>query len=484
MASSPRVSHVLLVLALWSVGCTSLPPPAGSGLPPRETLAPEGSHPRRSTLPIVRVMGPGGGAGTWRPGPRGGTSSLQAVQRALEEVSNSLSRTTPVLARLEADPNGLVYEIREIFSSFIEDAVQERQWVSRMRDEAQRIVQTASEVEDPDLQQALLRLAGPRLEAALCGAQLLAAWVDFLQLVKAVLPWCPPYSLEHLFRQTAGMHKKLTPAMAALASLEPERLDDTASALPELLGTLNHEFESIREGVVLAQRTGEQIQQVRQLVEGLTLGLAVGMVLPPGASAAPVALGAGVVMGSEGAVVGSQVVISAEWAEAMRQLVQAGVIVAPVVGAAVQMHAGQVLMSQSGSDLPKGVREALGEGPEVRGMRQTGRAGAGMSESPRHHVLPREYREWFEQRGFTGEMDIDQFCVEMEQAKHEAIHGGGNWSLGRQWPGEWNRMIMKALREAETEAGRVLTRSEILNIVAERMQDYGLTLDFVPWRGP
>ncbi len=80
-------------------------------------------------------------------------------------------------------------------------------------------------------------------------------------------------------------------------------------------------------------------------------------------------------------------------------------------------------------------------------MRVTGRAGAGMAEPPQHHVLPREFREWFEKRGFTGEMSIDQFCVRMEQARHEAIHGGGNWRLGRIWPGEWNRMIMKALRE-------------------------------------
>jgi hypothetical protein len=120
-----------------------------------------------------------------------------------------------------------------------------------------------------------------------------------------------------------------------------------------------------------------------------------------------------------------------------------------------------------GGALPQAhVREALGDGPEVRGMRVTGRAGAGMAEPPRYHVLPREFREWFEKRGFTGEMSIDQFCVSLEQAGHQAIHGGGNWRLGRQWPGEWNRMIMKALQKAETQAGRMLTPSEILKVVA------------------
>src|SRR6185312_9313986 len=100
-----------------------------------------------------------------------------------------------------------------------------------------------------------------------------------------------------------------------------------------------------------------------------------------------------------------------------------------------------------------------------RAMRETGKAGAGMARPPRHHVLPDELREWFEKRGFKGAMDIDHFCVELEQADHQAIHGGGNWRLGRTWPGEWNRMIMDALQKAESEAGRMLTRTEILNIV-------------------
>ena len=106
-----------------------------------------------------------------------------------------------------------------------------------------------------------------------------------------------------------------------------------------------------------------------------------------------------------------------------------------------------------------------------------------MGGSPKHHVLPREHRKWFEERGFTGEMSIDHFRVKLEQAGHQAIHGGGNWRLGRLWPGEWNRMIMEALREAEVEAGRMLTRSEILRIVAHRMRSYDIPMSFIPWRG-
>ncbi|MGZ3459145.1 MAG: DUF2380 domain-containing protein, partial [Archangium sp.] len=168
--------------------------------------------------------------------------------------------------------------------------------------------------------------------------------------------------------------------------------------------------------------------------------------------------------------------------EMMRHLVRAGVLSLPVVSAAVRIQAGQVMLAQAHGELPQGVREALGDGPEVRAMRVTGKAGAGMANPPQHHVMPKEFREWFEQRGFTGEMDIDEFCVELEQAHHEAIHGGGNWRLGRTWPDEWNQMIMRVLRQAESKAGRMLTPNAILKLVAREMRRYKIPMNFVPGR--
>jgi hypothetical protein len=221
---------------------------------------------------------------------------------------------------------------------------------------------------------------------------------------------------------------------------------------------------------------------VAQLVELLTLVSAMKLALPRLPPAAPATLGTGLVVGSGGLMLGSQVVVSAEWVERMRRLVQAGVLSASTVNAAVRIHAG--MTAQASGDLPEGVREALGEGPEVSGMHVTGRAGAGMDELPKHHVLPREHREWFEKRGFTGDMDIDQFCVRMERAQHEAIHGGGDWRLGRTWPDEWNQMIMRVLREAEHLKGRMLTRDAILKLVAERMKQYDIPMNFTLGRGP
>jgi len=220
-----------------------------------------------------------------------------------------------------------------------------------------------------------------------------------------------------------------------------------------------------------------------QLVDMLTLVSALKISLPRLPPAAPATLGVGLVMGSGGVMAGSQLVVSAEWVEMIRNLVKAGVISIPAVIAAVRIHGGQVMMAQARGELPEGLRDALGDSPEVRGMKVTGKAGAGMSESPKYHVMPKEHRTWFEERGFKGDMDIDKFCVRLERAHHEAIHGGRNWELGRMWPGEWNRMIMDALQRAERRTGEMLTRNEILNIVAERMKRYDIPMNFTSGRG-
>jgi hypothetical protein len=105
----------------------------------------------------------------------------------------------------------------------------------------------------------------------------------------------------------------------------------------------------------------------------------------------------------------------------------------------------------------------------------------GLVRKPRHHVYPQEHRTWFEARGFTGSQNIDRFTVEMEEAEHQAIHGGGNWRLGRTWPGEWNRMIMAELENAETTKGSQLTFREIWTIVTRQMRVYGISQNFVPY---
>ena len=90
------------------------------------------------------------------------------------------------------------------------------------------LADAASEVEDPDMQLALLRMTGPRLEAAMLGSLLLAVWLDFLHLADAVLQQCPFYSVETLFADMDRVQKMLEPSMTALSSLEPGQVEAAA----------------------------------------------------------------------------------------------------------------------------------------------------------------------------------------------------------------------------------------------------------------
>jgi hypothetical protein len=301
-------------------------------------------------------------------------------------------------------------------------------------------------VEDPDMQLALLRLAGPRLEAAMMGSMLLAVWFDFLNLTDVTLSRHLYFGVETLYVKMERWQKMLEPSMSALASLEPEQVESAAEDMPALVGLLTGEFAALLEAIHKGAKVLETALVLKESI---------------------------------GVMMGTRIVVSAEWVEMMRQLVRAGVLSVPAVSAAVRIQAGHVMMAQGHGDLPRSVRDALGDAPEVRAMRVTGKTGAGMAEPPCHHVMPKEFREWFERRGFTGKMRIDWFCVTLQQAHHQAIHGGGNWMLGRTWPGEWNRMTMEALFEAEAKAGRMLTRNTILEIVAKQMKRYRIPMNFI-----
>ncbi|WP_370450837.1 DUF2380 domain-containing protein [Corallococcus sp. CA047B] len=370
-----------------------------------------------------------------------------------------------------------------IFTRYADFGSGQLPWIRGALAGATTLAETAGTVSDPDMALGMLRISGPRVQAAMSGATLLAAWVDFLHLAEVVRQECPYYGMERLFLDLDRVQRRMAPAMKALASMEPGQVEATATAMPVLMGQLTGEFQSIQQGAHVAMERAGRVIAAAQFLEMLTLVSALKTTLPRPPPAAPVTLGVGLVMGSGGVMMGSRIVVSAEWVERMRELVRAGVISVPVVSAAIRIHAGPVMMAQAHRDLPPGVRDALGDGPEVRAMHETGRAGAGMSDAPKHHVLPREHRAWFEKRGFKGALDIDQFCVRLEQAHHEAIHGGGDWRLGRMWPNEWNQMIMRTLNRAEGEAGRVLSRNEILDIVANRMTFYEIPMSFTSGRG-
>ncbi|WP_395828539.1 DUF2380 domain-containing protein [Archangium violaceum] len=498
----------MLVLALLSNACASLRPPPGQGMslhytpreatgpavagrlgeesplarasPPPEPEAPERLHRRQDSREAVTAAGPGRVEGNaWLSALAAQVAFLGAV----DEVSTSSRRVSSELSTLKASYVGIAGAGNGIFVRYVDYGERQLRWIDAELAAATRLATAASEVEDPDMQLALLRLAGPRQEAAMMGSLLLAVWVDFLNLTDAALSR-HLHGVETLFVNMDRWQKMMEPAMTALSSLEPAQVEAAARDVPALVGHLTGEFAALREAIRKGAEVLKKALALKDAMEALTTLSALRFSLPrllP--RAGPATLGVALMVGPNGVMMGTRIVVSAEWVEMMNRLVRAGVLSVPAVSAAVRIQAGQVLMAQAHGELPRGVREALGDGPEVRAMRVTGKAGAGMAEPPEHHVMPKEFREWFEKRGFTGEMDIDQFCVKLEQAHHEAIHGGGDWKLGRTWAGEWNRMIMDALYQAEAKVGRMLTRNEVLDIVAYRMRRYGVPMEFTRGRG-
>ncbi|NOJ94084.1 DUF2380 domain-containing protein [Corallococcus coralloides] len=504
-----RADALLLALVLLTPGCASVPQAPGRSrslsYAPREDSspawveAPNDEPPRAwNALPSV-LSGPkqrllrrqqprddvtAVGGGAVGGGGRSNALTRQAVLDATKDVKGSLRSVEAAFTQLAArPPNPWGWSLTGVFTRYLDQGSKQVTWLHGALGSATALTEVASEVGDTDMELGLLRMTGPKLQAAQFGTLLLATWVDFLHLADAMLRHCPMCSAEKLFVDLHRVQGLMEPTLTDLASLDPERVETATTAMPELMGKLTREFDTLHRETRETMKLGGQVIAAMQAVEMVTMISTMKMALPRVPPSAPAALGVGLAMSSGGVMVGSRLVVSAEWVEMMRRLVQAGVISVPAVGAAVLIQGGQVTMAQAHQDLPKGVREALGDSPEVRGMQVTDRAGAGMSDAPKHHVLPKEHREWFERRGFKGDMDIDQFCVRLEQADHEAIHGGGNWKLGRTWPGEWNRLIMKALGDAEIATGRTLTRNEILTLVAKSMRDYRIPMSFTRGRG-
>ncbi|WNG53451.1 DUF2380 domain-containing protein [Archangium gephyra] len=487
-ADSSRVkgTGMLLALALLSNACVSLTPPPGPGrhlrYTPQGTTGPAVAGGTGEKSPLVLGSQPPTHPGPEAPADatvwRNALAAHLAFRKGVGEVSEYTDRISGEISRLRASDLGIAGEGNGLFVRYVDHGEAQLRWIDAELSATTQLAAEASEVEDPDMQLALLRLAGPRLEAAMMGSLLLAVWIDLLHLTDAALSR-RLYSVETLYVKMERWQKMLEPSMTALASLEPEQVESAAEDMPALVGHLTHEFAALLEAIHKGAKVLETALVLKETMEALTTLSALKFTLPALRAATPAMLGASLMVGPNGVMMGTRLVVSAEWVEMMRQLVRAGVLSVPAVSAAVRIQAGHVMMAQGHDDLPRGVRDALGDAPEVRAMRVTGKTGAGMAEPPRHHVMPKEFRTWFEKRGFTGKMSIERFCVTLQQATHQAIHGGGNWKLGREWPGEWNRMTMEALFEAEAEAGRMLTRNTILEIVAKQMKKYRIPMKFI-----
>ncbi|WP_429334503.1 eCIS core domain-containing protein [Paraburkholderia sp. 35.1] len=116
-------------------------------------------------------------------------------------------------------------------------------------------------------------------------------------------------------------------------------------------------------------------------------------------------------------------------------------------------------------------------------MQEATKTRAGLAKKPQHHVFPQQFRTWFEDHGFTGKWDIDRFTVMLDESEHVAIHGGGNYKLGRTTGFEWNMRVKNVLdaEEAKLGGGRLLSRTRIKQIVEELMKEYQIPKKYIPY---
>jgi hypothetical protein len=103
------------------------------------------------------------------------------------------------------------------------------------------MVEVAEEVGDADMELSILRMTGPRLQSAMFGAMLLAAWVDFLQLADVLLRECSACGVETLVVDLHRVQQRMQPTLEALTSVDAERVEEAATAMPELMGQLTRE---------------------------------------------------------------------------------------------------------------------------------------------------------------------------------------------------------------------------------------------------
>ncbi|HZI09833.1 MAG TPA: DUF2380 domain-containing protein, partial [Myxococcus sp.] len=346
----------LLAPALLSTGCLSLTPPPGRGMnlrytpreaaapalaegpgveapralaPTPESGAPERLHRRRTSREEVTAVGPDSAEKAAR---QGAFAAQLAFRSAVLDVSGSTRRISAEFSRLKASGRGIGGE-NDIFVRYVDYGAQQLRWIDAQLAAATRLANAASEVEDPDMQLALLRLAGPRLEAAMMGSLLLAVWLDFLHLADAVLTQ-HLYSVERMFADMWRWQEMLEPAMTALSSLEPGQVEAAAQDVPARVSHLTGELAATLETVRKEAENVAKVLVLKDAIEALTMLSALKFSLPSMSPSAPALLGIGLSVGGDGVMMGTRIVVSAEWVEMMRQLVRAGVLSLPVVSAA------------------------------------------------------------------------------------------------------------------------------------------------------
>ncbi|MFP2934928.1 DUF2380 domain-containing protein, partial [Pyxidicoccus sp. 3LG] len=167
-----------------------------------------------------------------------------AVLEAVDDVKDSTDNVASTLSKLASRPptslgNLGLTGVNGVFTRNLDYGSNQLPWLHGALGGTTALVAAAAEVGDSDMELGILRMTGPRLQAAMFGSMLLAAWLDFLTLVDVVLRECPAYSVEKLVRDMHRVQGLIEPTMAAFASGDAERVEEAATAMPELMGQLS-----------------------------------------------------------------------------------------------------------------------------------------------------------------------------------------------------------------------------------------------------
>src|SRR4051812_44619707 len=167
---SPMSVRVLLSVALLSTGCASLPTGPGytrPGLLLGDLPAVAGSRSiaqnagdRRPGASASSLEGPSGG------GPQNAALTRQAVLGAVDQVQVSMAATTSALSRLSARTTGIGGANGAFFRHLVHGSSQ-LPWLQDALASSRALADATVGVGDADMELAILRMAGPRAQAAM-----------------------------------------------------------------------------------------------------------------------------------------------------------------------------------------------------------------------------------------------------------------------------------------------------------------------------
>lgn len=124
--------------------------------------------------------------------------------------------------------------------------------------------------------------------------------------------------------------------------------------------------------------------------------------------------------------------------------------------------------------LAHGADDLLRYGDDVlEGMSMRRGVDIGIHQAPRHHIFPQEHRAFFAERGL---LNIDDYTLPLDAPTHQEIH---TW-MGS---GRWNDEIVGRVLSREQEAGRILSRREVMGIGAQMRREAGLQhIKVIPYK--